>query len=487
MSLQKITFLTPPALVGKLAADRVFGCNYGYYPVPNIFILTCAAVLEGEGFKVKYVDGVVEKWSREDLIDFLKRDDSDLYIFYTVYLAKETDLLTVELIRQIKGDMPIVFMGPVPTEIPEMFLKDAQVYVVRGEPEMTLRELSLSLRNSEFRTQDSELARIESLSFRDDGNIRHNPMRPVIDDLDSLPFPARHLIDKSKYYNPKIGIQPFTVVLTSRGCSYKCTFCVPCSLSYARELEYRTNLGRKPPVRQRSAENVLKEIRMVKAEGYRSIGFIDDEFIWDEERVLDICKGLEEIDIEWGCLARADRLNERIVRAFARSKCQYVDIGVESFNQAILDDIKKDLDVNTIFYAIDLLRKYKITAKINVLIGASPLETEETIKENIRIIKRLKPDSVMYGITNPFPGTVFSKIARRQGWMLYDEYKPVDVQKECIISYPHLSHRQIERLARKANLRFFLSPNFMRQNLRKIRSPGALLNALRAFKRKLFA
>lgn len=484
MALEKITFLTPPALVGKLAADRVFGCNYGYYPVPNIFIFTCAAVLEQERFSVKYVDGVIEKWTREDLIDFLKRDDSDIYIFYTVYLAKETDLLTVELIREIKGNMPIVFMGPVPTEIPEMFLKAPRannaVYVVRGEPEMTLKELTLAFRDG------TSLADIKSLSYCENGGIRHNPMRPVIEDLDSLPLPARHLIDRNKYYNPKLGVQPFTVVLASRGCSYNCTFCVPCSLSYARELEYRIQLGRKPPVRQRSAENVLKEIRQLKAEGYRSIGFIDDQFIWDEQRVLDICKGLEEIDIEWGCLARADRLNERIVRAFARSKCQYVDIGVESFNQAVLDDIKKDLDVNTIFYAIELLKKYKITAKINVLIAASPLETEATIKENIRIIKRLRPDSVMYGITNPFPGTVFNKIARREGWMLYDEYKPVDVQKECIISYPHLSHRQIERLARKANMHFFLSPNFVRQNLRKIRSPKALLNALKTFKRKLF-
>lgn len=480
MRLKKITFLTPPALVGKLAADRVFGCNYGYYPVPNIFILTCAAVLEQEGFIVKYVDGAVEKWNKDDLIDFLQRDDSDMYIIYTVYLAKDTDLQTLSLIRDYKSDMPVVFMGPVPTEIPEMFLCDDNVYVVRGEPELTLKEFTLSYNNGQ------SLENIKSLSFRRNGKIFHNPLRPVIDDLDSLPLPARHLIDKSKYYNPKLGVQPFTVVLTSRGCSYKCTYCVPCSLSYARELEYRCNLGKKPPVRQRSAENVLKEIRLLKAEGYRSIGFIDDQFVWDEQRVLDICKGLEEIDIEWGCLARADRLNERLVRAFARSKCQYVDIGVESFNQEVLDDIKKDLDVNTIFYAIELLKKYKITAKINVLIAASPLETEETIKENIRIIKRLKPDSVMYGITNPFPGTVFNKIARREGWMLYDEYKPVDVQKECIIAYPHLSNRQIERLARRANLRFFLSPSFVAQNLSKIRSPKALFNALVTFKRKLF-
>jgi anaerobic magnesium-protoporphyrin IX monomethyl ester cyclase len=476
----KITFLTPPALGSKLAADRVFGCNYGYYPVPNIFILTCAAVLEQDGCKVRYVDGAIEQWTRADLEEFLRHDDSDLYIIYTVYLAKETDLQTLRMIRELRGNVDVAFMGPVPSETPDGFLLDDRAYTVRGEPEETLLEFVRALRDHQ------SLEGIKSLSYRTDGQVHHNPLRPVIDNLDSLPFPARHLVERDRYYNPKIGVRPFTVVLASRGCSYQCTYCVPCSLSFARELEYKGHLKRKPPVRQRSAKNVLEEVKMLKEQGYRSIGFIDDQFIWNEDRIIELCQGLKEIDIEWGCLARADRLNERIVRAFAESKCQYVDIGVESFSQRILDDIKKDLDVNTIYYAIDLLKKYRITAKINVLIGASPLETEETILENIRIIKKIKPDSVMYGITNPFPGTDFNKIARERGWMLYDEYKPVDVQKECIISYPHLSNKQIERLARKANLSFFLSPNFLVQNLRKIRSMKAFSQALATFKRKLF-
>jgi anaerobic magnesium-protoporphyrin IX monomethyl ester cyclase len=476
----KITLLTPPALAGKLAADRVFGCNYGYYAVPNIFILTCAAVLEQEGYKVDYVDGAIEKWTRRDLVDYLKRDESDLYVFYTVYLAKETDLQTLGLIRELRGNVKVAFVGPVPTETPEKFLLDDNVYVVRGEPETTLKEFVGALRDHQ------PMDHVQSLSYRRNGQLQHNPMRRVIDDLDTLPLPARHLIDKNRYYNPKIGIRPFSVVLASRGCSYQCTYCVPCSLSFARELEYKAYLNRKPPVRQRSAQNVLEEVRMLKAEGYRSIGFIDDQFIWNEDRVIDLCEGLREIDIEWGCLARADRLNERIVRKFAESKCQYVDIGVESFNQEILDDLKKDLDVNTIYYAIDLLKKYRITAKINVLIAATPLETEETILENIRIIKKIRPDSVMYGITNPFPGTDFHKIAKREGWLLYDEYKPVDVQKECIISYPHLDNRKIEKLARKANLSFFLSPHFLLQNLKKIRTGGDFWRAYISFKRKLF-
>lgn len=478
----KVTFLTPPALEGKLAADRVFGCNYGYYPVPNIFILTCAAVLRNEGFEVSYVDGVLDNWSANDLIDFLKNDKSDLYVLYTVYLAKSTDLKTLELIRKFRGNVNVAFSGPVPTETPEIFIRDENTYVVRGEPEITLKELVQCLQ------QDKKPEGIESVSYKDKENFVHNQFRKVVDDLDSLPFPARDLVEKYKYYfyNPKIGIRPFTVMLSSRGCSYHCTYCVPCSLSFARELEYKGYLNKKPPVRQRSAKNIIEELKLIKEGGYKSIGFIDDQFIWNENRVLEICEGIKEIGIEFGILARADRLTEPIVKALKAANCKYVDIGVESFNQKILDDIKKDLDVNTIYYAIDLLKKYQITCKINVLIAASPLETEETILENIKMIKKIKPDSVMYGITNPFPGTEFHKVAKREGWMLYDEYKPVDVQKECIISYPHLSNKKIEKLARMANRQFFLSPSFVIQNLKKIRTPRDFLKACISFKRKLF-
>jgi len=482
----KVTFLTPPALFGQYAADRVYGCNYGYYPVPNIFLLTSAAVLEREGYEVAYVDGPMEKWTRKELTQFFAADRSDIYLVYTVYLSQQTDHATLELLREVRGNVPFVFMGTVPSEAPDRFLRDEQTYVVRGEPELTLVEFLAALR--EKSRARAPLENILGLSFMQNGEKISNPMRPVMNDIDQLPFPARHLVEryKKKYYNPKIGVRPFTVLLASRGCSYRCSYCVPCSSSFAMELEYKHFLQRKPPVRQRSPENLLAEVKMLKEQGYRAISFMDDQFVWGEERALAIAQGLKELNIEWGCLARADRLSEPVVKAFAESHCRYIDIGVESFRQEILDDIHKDMKVETIYRAIALLKKYGITCKINMLIGASPLETEESILENIRIVKKIKPDSVMYGITNPFPGTEFHEIAKREGWMLYDEYKPVDVQKECIISYPHLSRERLEKLARKANLSFFLSPSFLFQNIRKIRSFPDFVNACMAYKRKLF-
>ena len=143
---------------------------------------------------------------------------------------------------------------------------------------------------------------IHGLSFSRDGAVLNNPPRVLLEDLDALPFPARHLIkNKNLYYNPKLPRMPFTAMQTSRNCSYQCTFCVPNSGSFARELENRKySQNQKPPVRTRSAGNVIEEFRMLKNEGYKSVSIIDDQFLWAEARTIEICEGVRPLGMQWG-------------------------------------------------------------------------------------------------------------------------------------------------------------------------------------------
>jgi radical SAM superfamily enzyme YgiQ (UPF0313 family) len=166
----------------------------------------------------------------------------------------------------------------------------------------------------------------------------------------------------------------------------------------------------------------------------------------------------------------------------AAANCKFIDLGVESFNQEILDYVKKDIDVKKNEEAIRLVKKYGISAKINIMFGASPLETMETIRKNTEEVKRLKVDQVMYNIANPFPGTDFYKTAKENNLFVYGDYKPVNVAKEANIAYPHLSKTDLERAVRSANFAFFLSPRFVLKNIRRIGS----LDALKAMFRKLF-
>jgi len=354
---------------------------------------------------------------------------------------------------------------------------DENSYVARGEPEYTMLELVKALEAK------SNINGIKSVSFRASDEIIHNANREPIEDLDSLPFPARHLLEeRDVYYNPKLGMRPFTAVCTSRGCSYRCIYCVPSSLSFSRELEYKHHLGKKPPVRKRSPENIIEEFKLLKSQGYKAVNVQDDQFVWGEERTVKICEGIRNLDIVWGCSARSDHLTEPIVKAMAEAHCKFIDLGVESFNQEILDYVKKDIDVKKNEEAIALVKKYGINAKINIMFGASPLETMDTIKRNMEEVKRLKVDQVMYNIANPFPGTDFYKIAKENKLFVYGDYKPVNVAKEANIAYPHLGKTDLEKAVRRANFEFFLTPRFILKNVRRLGS----LDSLKAMFRKLF-
>lgn len=471
-----ITFIVPPPVNGRIP-ERVAGCSYLLYYVPNIFLLSAAAVLEKAGHKVRYIESTIKKWGREQFLSFLRNDLSDIYSFYSVNLSQETDIQAFKDIRRIRKDVPVIFFGPAPSDRPSEFVLDEQSYVVRGEPEYTMLELVKSLEDG-LGAHD-----IKGVSYYSVRKVIHNGSRELIDDLDTLPFPSRHLLEeKEVYYNPKLGIRPFTAVYTSRGCSYRCIYCVPSSLSFSRELEYKHHTDRKPPVRKRSPENIIEEFKVLKYLGYNAVNIQDDQFVWGEERTVKICEGIKGLGIVWGCSARSDHLNERIVKAMAEAHCKFIDLGVESFNQEILDYVKKDIDVKKNEEAIKLVKKYGISAKINIMFGSSPLESKTTIKRNMAEVKRLKVDQVMYNIANPFPGTEFYKIAKENNLFVYGDYKPVDVAKEANIAYPHLSKRDLEMAVRYANFQFFLAPRFILRNIRKIGS----LDSLKAIYRKLF-
>lgn len=476
----KITFLVPPSLDGHRPAERVFGCTYGLYPIPNIFVLWVAALLEREGMTVRFIDGPVEGWKRKDLEEFLKRDDSDIFSFYTVNLSEKTDLMASDLIRSIKGKtVPIIYFGPSPSHHPMAFLKDDNRIAVRGEPEYIFLSLVKALE------KEMPLGAIKGVSFLEKGKITDNPPEELVADLDSLPFPARRLVKKDGYYNPKLRLRPFTAVLTSRGCSYRCHYCVPCSLSFSRELEYRRFYNKKPPVRLRSIENVREEFLRLKEEGYRSASILDDQFVWGEERTIKLCQAIAESGLLWGCLSRADRISQSMARAFKEARCQYVDIGVESFSQEVLNDIDKDLEVESVFKAVKMLKSYGVGVKLNILLGASPRQTREVMKRDISMARGLRPDAIMFSLANPFPGTEFYEKARQKGW-LAGGYEPLDVQKKVNISYPGLRSKELEKMIRLANISFFFHPFFICRHLRRLTNFSTLIFDLKILARKLF-
>jgi len=476
----KISFLIPPPIDGERPAERTAGCTHTVYPMPNIYELIVAAALEQAGHEVHYHDFALYNHNNQSFKEFLLKDKSNAYFIWSVNLSIKTDLHVHSLIRQIRPDAFIVFEGPAPTLFISEFLPDHKTVVIRGEPEMTAVELT------DFLQRGDDWTIIDGISYLKDGAIQTNKSRELIKNLDILPFPARHLLGDYPFSNPKLKAHPYTTVLTSRNCPFQCIYCVPSSLTFARELEHKRVFSKKPPISFRSTENIVKELDLLAEEGYKSIAFIDDNFIVKKERLEIICETLKKHHFIWGCQARVDAITEETARILGNSGCEFVDLGVESFSDAILDYIKKGIHAEDIERGIALLQKYSIPVKLNILIGTSPLESIDTLKETFKRVQKLKVSQVMFNIVAPFPGTEFYDLAKKNGWIVGGDYVPTDVQRHSILNYPSLTYKQMERILFRINLFFFLRPSFIWMHIRKFKSLQDFNAAFKALKIKLF-
>lgn len=371
-------------------------------------------------------------------------------------------------------------MGPGPTYFTAKCLSGEKEIVVRGEPDLIVLELTKAIVNHD------DWHSLAGISFLRDGVVKHNPSRPLMKSLDELPFPARHFISDQRYFNPKLKLGPYTTAVTSRNCPFHCIYCVPSSLTFAREIEYRKEHGKKPFISFRSIESIDAEMAQISKEGYKAVGFMDDNFIWNEQRTRDICHIMKKYDLIWGCQARVDAITEEIAKMLGESNCYYIDLGVESFDDKILSFIKKGITSDQIYSAIHWLKKYHVPVKLNILIGSSPLETRETLKHTLREAKALKVDQVMFNIVSPFPGTEFYTMAKENGWLATGDYIPTDVQRESILNFPSLTSKEMERILFYNNISYFLSPHFIVTQIKRFSSWSEFAHALKALKIKLF-
>lgn len=470
----KIGLIVPPAISQDRIPERVYGCTFTYYKQPQLPLLYVGAVLEREGHQVVFRD-FTDRNAWDAFVSFVDSAPCDLYVFHTVLLAESVDLRAAQHILK-HTTAKIIFFGPHPTLKPQNFLLSDRCHVARGEAEFIIRDLVQALERGGLDT-------VKGISYLRAGQMVEAESYEVIGDLDRLPFPARHLIEdeKDKFFNPKLPYRPVTLVLTSRGCRFRCSYCVPNAISWARELEWkRFHSGAKPPVTLRSPGNIAAEFTAIKAQGYQAVSILDDMFLFGgKERILEICRGLERVQLPFGGLSRCEFvLDDEVVQALARAGCKYIDLGIESLNQNVLNDIKKDLDSSKVRQAIDLLNKYGIEPKANIMFGASPLETKDTIRSTVETISAYPLNYCMFLIATPFPGTEFDKQARQNGWAIEPDINDLENNlsptNKSLVEYPHLGKGDLEHAVKNANRRFYLSPRRIWFQLSKVSSWKAL-------------
>ena len=267
---------------------------------------------------------------------------------------------------------------------------------VLGEGEMTLVELLRARQNG---AAPSEVA---GLAYRRDGRVEFTPPRAYMPDLDELPFPAeaapRVLRDYEKY-----PAEAFGYVFSARGCPYSCTFC-----------ESKAIWSQK--TRWRSPDNVARELKALMDRGVGYVYFDDDTFGINPRYIEDLCGSIETEcpGLKWGCEITVGVVKERSVEHMRRSGCVKINIGVESGNDRILRGVKKGHTIEKAYAAADLCRRKGIEVGTFFMIGF-PEETEETLRDTLTAIKRIRADTVMLSIFTPYPGSEIFQVCKDLG------------------------------------------------------------------------
>jgi radical SAM superfamily enzyme YgiQ (UPF0313 family) len=308
--------------------------------------------------------------------------------------------------------VPFVFGGPHPTALPEYVMANDEVdYVCRGEGEQMMAELAECLEKKK------SARNIKNLCYKEGGEVHVNPLRPLVEDLDRLPFPNRDL-----YYREG-AFRSLLHIITSRGCPFRCTYCIN---SFLKNKLYREFSGRVPYVRHRSPENVIAEIKECVARyPIREIFFCDEVFVIQKNwlfRFLDLYKReIGGIPFSFSYYHRF--IDAEVARRLAAAGAVYAQGAIETANEDIRRNVLKRVDTNeSILRAMQVLQGNGIKVSTSAIFGI-PRETKEARWETVRLVEKSKPDMINTYLMYPFPGTEILEMAQKEGYISPEGYQ----------------------------------------------------------------
>ena len=413
------------------------------------------SLLKNQGFKVDYYDFMISPKGIEEMKKIFSKEHS-IVIISTSTPTFDADKYTAKLIRQSNKKIKICAIGTLVTALPEEALKDQSFNIAfRREPEYTVLELCKTLANKNKITE-KELLKIKGISFQINGKIYHNKLRPFIEELDEIPFPARDLFDNSRFIEPKSG-KPYTVIRTSRGCPFRCTFCT-----------VRQYYGNK--WRTRSVANIIKEIEeCVYKYKINNFLFLSDTFTANRDKIKELCNTIvnKKLNIKWVCNSRVDTIDLETAKLMKKAGCWMVSFGVESGSAEILKKINKNISKERAIEASKICEEAGLKTYMYYMIGF-PWEQKKTIKETLDLAIKINSDFARFFFAVPYPGTELydyalkNNLLRKKKWSEYD-------QASCsVIKINGLTSKELKRAARWANFKYYIRLSYLRKLIRNL-------------------
>ncbi len=450
-----------------------------YYP---IWLAYATGVLEQDGFEVRLIDAPADGLSLEKVQELVQDFQPGMIVIDTSTPSIQNDLQVAEAFKQQFPHTTIMMVGPHVTALPEETLQasNAVQAVARGEYDYTVRDVARTLEAGE------DLGEVPGLTYRDeDGRIVSNLDRPLIRDLDELPFVSevykRHLHVENYFYS--ITQYPEVAIITGRGCPYHCTYCVwPQTI---------TGHG----YRKRSIENVAAEFEYIARElpQVKEIFIEDDTLTVDQRRSQALAQELIRSGnrLPFTANSRAD-ISYETLHSLHQAGLRLVCVGFESGDQRVLDNIKKNITVEQFYQFREAARKAKVMVH-GCFMAGNPGDTRESLQLTLDLAKRLDTDTAQFFPIMIYPGTEAFEWASTNRYMLtedFGEWLTEDGLHRTIVSQPGLSAEDVVAWCDEARRQYYLRPRFVANKVWEIvtnpREAGRIMKASRTFFKYLF-
>jgi anaerobic magnesium-protoporphyrin IX monomethyl ester cyclase len=443
-----VTLVNPPYPSGST----------GHLPFAVLGLGYLAAVLEKNKYEVDVIDCQALKLSFEEFKSEISKRQPNIIGLTSTTLTYKSALKLAKITKEMCPNCLTILGGPHATFWDDKALQECPHLdiVVRKEGENTLLELVQRIEAGKSYHD------VLGITCRKDGKITRNPDRAYIENLDNLPFPARHLwpMERLRKYEDIIYLT------TSRGCVYWCDFCSTVRMH-----------GRK--YRMRSPKNVVDELELLhKTYGVNKFTFCDDAFTVDQSRTETLCDEILKrgLKIEWNCGTRVDMLTKELLAKMKEAGCISVWFGVESGSQQVLDAMKKGITLELTMKVFGWVRELGLKPVPNVILGF-PSETKESAWKTIKFVEKISPDDVsFYNVATPFPGTPMYDLVREKGWLRVTDFDEYDTTKP-IFETPQLSMKDLGKLREGAFHHFYLRRAYFFDKRRRFKVSTAMVVA----------
>jgi anaerobic magnesium-protoporphyrin IX monomethyl ester cyclase len=432
---------------------------------PPLGMLYIGTYLRENGVDVSIIDEAAQGYSLKDTIDWVKKEDPDILGFSTCSSSCHKATLIAEKVKEENPNIVTVFGNFYATFNAERILTKYPFVdaIVRGEGEHTSLELAKCLE------KNGDLKKVLGINFRNNGHTISTPDRPLIKDVDSLPFPDREMLD-AEYHNTTAGVvvapKKFSGFVSSRGCVFQCRFCGCRRL--ARNLW-----------RSRSVDNIMEELHLLSSQGYKQFLFVDDNFTLNPKRVIKLCQRLKKdrVDIEFFAEGRVDNCPKDMLQEMVRGNCRMIYFGIENATQKVLDYYDKRTTPKQAEDATRKARKAGIDVIVASFILGAPHETRKEIQHTLDFAKKIQVDIPQFNILATFPGTDIWEELKMQG--LVDEEKHWETGVLVSeVSPDAVPCQEIEQMIHDAYQRFFVRPDYIVKELIKMGTSSYRLNVL---------